>query len=102
MKKISELTRRDLLDIIMGGFVVKELIDGDKKYELETDKFGRYIIKMPYYGRFDEVEFLSRLYNLDELPSYDSRYRSARGDIIQHTVNNDDWDTFWGIFGRKI
>ncbi len=51
---------------------------------------------MPYYGRFDEVEFLSRLYNLDELPSYDSRYR-ARGDIIQHTVNNDDWDTFWAF-----
>ena len=95
MKKISELTRRDLLDIIMGGFVIKELAVGDEIYELETDKYGRYIIRMPYCGRFDEVEFLSRLYNLDELPSYDSRYRSARGDIIQHTVNNDDWDDYW-------
>ncbi|MEG0691577.1 MAG: protein kinase [Oscillospiraceae bacterium] len=95
MKKISELTRRSILDIIMDGFFAKELVDGDEVYELETDKYGRYIIRMPYCGRCDEISFLSRLYNLDELPSYDSRYRNARGDIIQHTVNNSDWDDYW-------
>lgn len=95
MKKISEVTRQDLIDIITGGFLVKELVDGDEAYELDTDKSGRFIIRMPYCGRLDEVVFLSRLYNLDELPSYDSRYRTAREDIIKHTVANDDWEPFW-------
>jgi hypothetical protein len=29
------------------------------------------------------------------MPSSDSRYKNARCDIIQHTVNNDDWDFCW-------
>ena len=41
----------------------------------------------------DDVEFLDRLYKLDELPSFDDRYETARGDAIQHLLNNADWDT---------
>lgn len=95
MKKISEITRRNLFDIICDGFLVKDLVDGDEVYELDQDKHGRYIIRMPYYGRLDEISFLSRLYNLDNMPSYDYRYKNARGDIYQHTVNNDDWESDW-------
>jgi hypothetical protein len=47
------------------------------------------------YGRLDEINFLSRIWDLDKLPSYDSRFKNARGDIWQHTVNNDDWDNDW-------
>lgn len=47
------------------------------------------------YGRLDELPFLSRLYDLEQLPSQDSRFDSASGDIRQHRVNNDDWEDDW-------
>ncbi|CAI3789461.1 hypothetical protein AHFPHNDE_03157 [Pseudomonas sp. MM227] len=40
-------------------------------------------------GALDEVTFLKRLYDLQNLPSNDSRYASAEGDIFQHRINND-------------
>lgn len=51
--------------------------------------------KMCYHGRLSEVDFLSRIYDLKSMPSTDSRFKDAEGDIWQHTVNNDDWDTYW-------
>lgn len=48
-----------------------------------------------WQGALNDVEFLSRLYDLDQLPSTDRRYLDASGDIWQHTVNNDDWDADW-------
>lgn len=95
MKRITELTRRDIVDIIMGGFLVKEPETLDSDYEWETDAKGRYIVRIPFCGRLSEVEFLSRLYDLNNMPSYDRRFKNAYGDIIQHTVNNDDWDEYW-------
>lgn len=51
---------------------------------------------MPWSGRLDDVAFLSRLFDLDKLPSRDNRHKNARGDIWQHRVNNpDDWDDDW-------
>lgn len=44
--------------------------------------------RIAWSGRLDEVAFLSRLYNLQELPSYDSGFRTAERDIIEH---NYDW-----------
>lgn len=46
-------------------------------------------------GSLDEVEFLSRLYDLKKLPSFDSRFDDAAGDIWQHCINNDDWEWGW-------
>jgi hypothetical protein len=46
-------------------------------------------------GNLDDVEFLSRLYNLGEMPSFDSRFKDAAGDIHQHRVNNYDWPDDW-------
>jgi hypothetical protein len=46
-------------------------------------------------GDLEEVEFLERLYNLKAMPSTDSRYDDAAGDIWQHRVNNFDWDDMW-------
>ncbi len=44
----------------------------------------------------DEAEFLGRLYDLDALPSTDSRFSSARGDVYQHRVLNPfDWEDDW-------
>lgn len=48
-----------------------------------------------WYGSLHDVEFLSRLYQLETLPSTDPRYKDASGDIWQHRVNNDDWERDW-------
>jgi len=46
-------------------------------------------------GNLNDVEFLSRLYDLQNLPSSDSRFQDAAGDIWQHCINNDDWNSDW-------
>lgn len=46
-------------------------------------------------GRLDDVEFLGRLFDLEALPSGDSRFKTASGDIWQHRINNDDWPDDW-------
>ena len=77
-RRITPLTRRDIFDYVRteGG---------------------------PWWGRLDEVDFLARVYDLEELPSYDSRFETASGDIWQHRFNNNDWDDDWvfsdGRFG---
>ncbi len=48
-----------------------------------------------WHGKLDDVEFLSRLYDLTSIPSYDDRYKDAAGDIWQHRMNNDDWPSDW-------
>lgn len=70
-QSISELTRRNILDVIR-------------------------IENIPWSGRLSETDFLSRLYNLDGLPSHDNRFRSAKDDIWQHRERNpDDWPDDW-------
>lgn len=70
-KKITDITYIDILDILDSG------IDGE------------YI---NWNGRLDEVEFLSRLYKLEELLSSDGRFKNASEDIWQHTINNQDYE----------
>lgn len=48
-----------------------------------------------WFGKLDDVEFLSRLFDLQQLPSTDSRFKDAAGDIWQHCINNNDWDRDW-------
>ncbi|MCC7420978.1 MAG: abortive infection family protein [Planctomycetaceae bacterium] len=67
---ITEVTRRAILDSLV--------IEG-----------------ISWCGDMDEVEFLSRIYNLARLPSYDGRFTTAADDIWQHRVNNYDWEPNW-------
>ena len=46
-------------------------------------------------GRLAEDEFLSRLYDLNSLPSDDGRYPTAVGDIYQHRMSFRDWKDDW-------
>lgn len=78
--RISEITRRDILDIIQGG------------YRPSDDMFFSYIT---WHGRLEEITFLKRLYALNSLPSNDDRFKNAEEDIYQHRVNNNDWDDYW-------
>jgi hypothetical protein len=67
-RKITEITRRDIRESLSS---------------------------LNLWGRLEELEFLSRIYDLDALPSSDSRFRTARQDITQHRIANDDWDNDW-------
>lgn len=53
-------------------------------------------------GRFEQNQFLERIYRLAELPSTDRRFSDAEGDIFQHTVNNDDWDKDWVFYDGRF
>ncbi|MFY2764310.1 abortive infection family protein [Arenimonas sp. MALMAid1274] len=56
---------------------------------------GLRLEKVKWFGTLDEVEFLSRLFDLQKMPSNDPRYNDAARDIWQHCINNDDWDLDW-------
>lgn len=81
MERITEITKRDIYEMFRHG------IADDAPFNIN--------IEYPYYGRLDEIEFLERLYNLQEMKSNDPRYSNAREDIVQHTINNDDYPYCW-------
>jgi hypothetical protein len=77
MKTISEVTRRAIADRIVAG-------------------------NFDWAGRFNEDDFLSRLYDLNALPSDDHRYETAAGDIHQHRVNWQDWERDWVFYDHRF
>lgn len=93
MDKISDVTRQDIIDVIRNGFVV--FLDELQYDSISGDYVTRYTAKMPYYGRLDELGFLERLYDLDNMPSQDSRYSNAHGDISCHLRFGDYEDEYW-------
>jgi DNA-binding cell septation regulator SpoVG len=82
MNRITEITKRDIADLFQMGMDVFDIF--------ETRRVTYF-----YYGRLEEIEFLERLYDLKSMPSSDSRFKDAKGDIIQHTVSNDDYELGW-------
>ncbi|AVR46014.1 hypothetical protein C7S20_12545 [Christiangramia fulva] len=75
--KISEITRRNIFDFI------------------QVENFW-------WSGRLEEIDFLSRIYNLEEMESYDSRFENAAGDIWQHRINNNDWEDNWIFYDDRF
>lgn len=93
MNRITDVTRQDLIDIIESGIWVSLK---EPEFDRESGEYiDGYSVKMSPYGRLNEIDFLSRIYDLDKMPSTDSRFLNARRDIWQHTINNEDWDEYW-------
>jgi len=74
---VSEVTRRNIIDYLVTA-------------------------KVDWSGRLGDDEFLARLYDLNTLPSEDSRFHSAAADIHQHTVNWSDWPADWVFFDSRF
>jgi len=53
------------------------------------------VSEVSWSGRLSEPDFLARLYDLNELPSFDPRLKTARSDIRQHRINFLDWEHDW-------
>lgn len=76
--KISKQTRTNIIDIIK-------------------------IEKIYWAGNLDEIKFLNRMFDLQKLPSNDSRFKDMLGDIRQHRINNpNDWEDEWIFTDRRI
>lgn len=70
-----------------------------------TDRTRKNIIQIfksegvKWTGNLNDVDFLSRIYDLDALPSTDARYKTAKWDISTHRVSfPSDWREDW-VFG---
>jgi hypothetical protein len=77
MNTITEVTRRDIIDYIITS-------------------------NIRWWGRLDEISFLSRLYDLELLSSTDRRFRTASRDIWQHRINNFDWEDNWVFYDDRF
>lgn len=58
--------------------------------------------KVNWAGRFEEQQFLARLYNLEEMGSKDFRFTTASRDIWQHRVLNSDWEDDWVFYDNRF
>jgi len=76
-KQISEVTRRNIFDEMS-------------------------LLKINWAGRFDEVRFLGRIFDLKSLLSTDHRFKDAGQDIWQHRVNNYDWQDDWIFYDPRF
>lgn len=77
-KKISEATRRDLVDYLL-------------------------LEKVHWAGRLEEPDFLARIFDVNALPSKDHRFTNAYRDIWQHRVNNpNDWEDDWVFYDSRF
>lgn len=94
MRKISELTRRDIIDIITNGFELEEVTTYITPWA-KKDKSANTQLCLNFYGRLTPIEFLNRIYTLTQMPSTDYRFYNAQDDIHKHTVQNDDWGDAW-------
>lgn len=63
---------------------------------------GLRIESVAWSGRLDDVRFLSRIYDLETLPSFDPRFSTASADIWQHRMNNFDWEDDWVYDDSRI
>ncbi len=89
-RKISRITKKDIKDIFTNG-----IEDAFFVFDVVTIKYN-------YFGTLNEIEFLKRLYDLENMPSEDNRYKNAEDDIFQHTVNNDDYENGWVFTDKRF
>lgn len=84
MNKITAITRKEIFSLPANGYD-----------ETSIWEESRHVV-FNYYGTLSCTNFLSRLYQLEELPSLDSRFKNATEDIYCHTVlNPNDYPEDW-------
>lgn len=92
MKRITEVTRRDIFDILkdrygneMENYVYQH---NYSSWNNEAEKVFH------FYGRIDADEFLGMLYEIEKLPSEHGN-SNAKEDVLKHFVLNKDYDEYW-------
>lgn len=100
MKKITEVTRQDILDIIRDGFVVE--YDSPIWDVKSGDLISTENVRMWFAGRLDTIPFFSRIYDLENMPSYDRRFPNAKDDISCHLSWGDYPDDYWFLDDERF
>jgi ABC-type multidrug transport system ATPase subunit len=77
---INHLYRKKILDLILG-------VEGVFEFVNKSDK--------------GIIPFLNEIWDLKSMPSEDDRFKDAELDIIQHTINNDDW-SWHELFEKRL
>lgn len=88
MNRITNITKRQIQDLFCHGVDM-----GIFESDMQTYHFS---------GVLSDVEFLGRLYDLESMPSHDSRFKTIDGEIWQHTENNDDYETDWIFYDERF
>ena len=76
---LSEVTKRDLSDVIMNGV---------------EDPFFEIISKITWYGRILEWDFISKVCDIRKIIPINN-FSSFEQEYQQHRINNDDYDNDW-------
>ena len=96
--RITEITREDIFDRLMDRY------DGETNAYIFS-QLGIY--QQPervfsYSGRRDDITFLRRLYDLQSMPSADSRFDTFEEEIRQHTAHNGDYQYGWVFHDDRL
>jgi len=59
-------------------------------------------VGISWWGDLDEIDFLKRLFKLDQMPSEGERFENVEGDIYQHRYNNNDWQDDWIFYDNRF
>lgn len=63
--------------------------------KIKKDVYNAIVNTPSFLGKYQEYDgiltFLSKIWDLKDMPSEDSRFKNAYEDTHQHIVNNDDW-----------
>ncbi len=74
MNQITEITKRDIYELFRDGYT-------------EPDDIFSFKIVYPYYGRLEEIEFLSRLYDLEKIREKEGNMNFPRSaHVITHIL----------------
>ena len=84
MNNITRITKNSIYELFRNGYTEYEYFSNSNKQ-----------LVYPYYGRLEEIEFLKKLYPLNDMPGKYNGYENAEQDIIKHTIANDDYDFCW-------
>lgn len=88
MNKITSITRNKIFSFLTN-------VDSNCSFSLATS--------FCYFGNLNCPDFLSRLYDLRVLPSYDSMVNDAYSDIYLHTVTNpSDYPYEWLFSDERL
>lgn len=73
--------------------------------KIKRDVYNTIINTPSFLGRYGEYDgiltYLSKIWDLKDMPSEDSRFKNAYDDTVQHIVNNDDW-TYEYLFTERL
>lgn len=96
--RITEVTRQDIIEYLTERYSeeINNFIYSQNGAYQEPERVFR------YNGKKNVVDFLSRLYDLENIHSVERRFRSFAEEIYQHSVRSEDWHYNWVFYDKRL